>query len=162
MWLGTCAIMPLLAHPTFCRAKDIDVLTDETAARHTLSLLTSDPADGGFQHYVRVQAAKAAILPANISYAAGSVLPLAVDTAAVGLFSPTTENKGLGLAYPSLNPKHSNQVVVVWGGSSSVGALATQLTTAAGATVIATASSHNVRSTPSSSSSPNPNPRREV
>lgn len=82
-----------------------------------------------------------AILPDSITYAAGSVLPLAADTALVGLVS--SSGKGLGLPLPSLNPEPSGKTIVLWGASSSVGALVTQLAVAAGAKVIATASSHN-------------------
>ncbi|KAI7719536.1 oxidoreductase-like protein [Hortaea werneckii] len=110
---------------------------------HCTSLATGDPQDGGFQHFARVPSQTSAHLPASLTYAQGSVLPLAVDTALVGLCSPAAESKGLGLPLPSLNPSPANKTLVVWGGSSSVGALATQLATAAGAKVITTASSHN-------------------
>ncbi|KAK3107945.1 hypothetical protein LTR53_018003, partial [Teratosphaeriaceae sp. CCFEE 6253] len=91
--------------------------------------------------YSRVKAGKAAVLPKSITYAAGSVLPLALDTAAVGLYSDG--DKGLGLPPPSLDPKPSGKVLVLWGGSSSVGALVTQLAVASGVKVITTASTHN-------------------
>lgn len=106
---------------------------------HSISLVTSEPADGGFQHYTKVPAAKAAILPQNISFNSGSVLPLAFDTAVVGL----SVKGNLELPMPSLKPKSSGKTIVVWGGSSSVGALATQLAVVGGVKVIATASSHN-------------------
>jgi NADPH:quinone reductase-like Zn-dependent oxidoreductase len=80
-------------------------------------------------------------LPSKISFAEGSVLPLAIDTALVGLIGH--DGQGLGLPLPSLNPKPIGKTIVVWGGSSSVGALAIQLAAAAGARVITTASSHN-------------------
>lgn len=86
---------------------------------------------------------KAALIPDSITYNSASVLPLAVDTALVGLCSPAAEGKGLGLAFPSLTPKPSGKTIVVWGGSSSVGALAIQLATAAGAKVVAVASKAN-------------------
>ncbi|KAK0829797.1 hypothetical protein LTR73_003933 [Friedmanniomyces endolithicus] len=110
---------------------------------HTISLLSQSPQDGGFQLYSRLKANKTAILPESVSFAAGSVLPLALDTAAVGLYSPAEGAKGLGLPPPSLEPKPSGKVLVCWGGSSSVGALVIQLAVASGAKVVATASPHN-------------------
>lgn len=106
---------------------------------HAISLATNDPTNGSFQLYVKLQAAKSAILPEKISYVHGSVLPLAVDTAAVGLFA----KESLALPSPSLNPKSSGKIAVVWGGSSSVGALAIQLAAASGTKTIAVASSRN-------------------
>lgn len=108
---------------------------------HATSLASSDPTEGGFQHYVKVSSHLTAALPGSTNYAQGSVLPLALDTALVGLCSPSP--KGLGLSFPSLTPQPSNKTLVIWGGSSSVGAIATQLATAAGAKVISVASSHN-------------------
>ncbi|KAK3613751.1 hypothetical protein LTR56_027700 [Elasticomyces elasticus] len=108
---------------------------------HNISLLSQDPQDGSYQLYSRLKAAKSAILPKSISYASGVVLPLALDTAAVGLYS--SGEKGLGLPMPSLNPKPSGKTIVCWGGSSSVGALVLQLAAASGVKVVATASPHN-------------------
>lgn len=70
------------------------------------------------------------------------MLPLAFDTAAVGLYSPSSAGF-LGLPLPSLNPKPCGKAIVVWGGSSSVGALTIQLAVASGVKVITTASAHN-------------------
>lgn len=70
------------------------------------------------------------------------MLPLGLDTAATGLYD--SHDKGfLGLDYPSLNPKPSGKTIVVYGGSSSVGAQTIMLATASGAKVIAVASEHN-------------------
>lgn len=90
----------------------------------------------------QAKAAKSAIIPSSVSFAQGSVLPLALDTAAVGLYTATSEG-GLGLPLPSLNPSSSGKTIFVWGGSSSVGALVIQLAVASGAKVVATASKHN-------------------
>ena len=49
----------------------------------------------------------------------------------------------LGLPSPSLNPKPCGKTILIWGGSSSVGALAIQLAVAAGVKVITVASSRN-------------------
>lgn len=112
------------------------------ARSHTISLATNDPGDGGFQLYSKAKAGKAAVLPDSISFAEGSVIPLALDTAAVGLLTDTSEG-GLGLSYPSLKPAPTDKTIFVWGGSSSVGTLVTQLAVASGARVVTTASQHN-------------------
>lgn len=92
--------------------------------------------------YSAAVAAITAKIPDSLSFTDGAVLPLALDTAAMGLYSPSSSGF-LGLPYPSHGKKSSKDVVVVWGGSSSVGAVAIQLATASGATVVAVASSHN-------------------
>ena len=107
-----------------------------------MSLYTQKPKHGGFALYTAVDQARAAVIPQNVSFAKGSVMPLALNTAAMGLYGPT--DKGfLGLPQPSLTPSNSNKVIVVWGGASSVGALAIQLAVGSGVKVIATASSRN-------------------
>jgi len=115
----------------------------DRVAGHTISLVTSQQADGAFQLYARIKAGKSAILPESVSFNEGAVLPLALDTAAVGLYSSREEGKGFGLSLPSLDPQSSGKTIVVWGGSSSVGALVIQLAVASGAKVVAVASSHN-------------------
>jgi NADPH:quinone reductase-like Zn-dependent oxidoreductase len=107
-----------------------------------ISLLSQDPADGGFQLYSAAVAAKAAKLPSSVSFAEGVVLPLAFDTAAIGLYSPASEGF-LGLPMPSLDPKPSGKTIVIWGGSSSVGALTIQLAVASGVKVVTVASQRN-------------------
>jgi len=49
----------------------------------------------------------------------------------------------MGLEYPTLTPTQSGKTLVVYGASSSVGALAIQLAVASGVYVIAIASKHN-------------------
>ena len=49
----------------------------------------------------------------------------------------------MGLSDPSHKPSPSGKTIVVWGGSSSVGAFAIQLAVASGAKVVTTASQHN-------------------
>ncbi|KAK4500628.1 hypothetical protein PRZ48_008817 [Zasmidium cellare] len=109
---------------------------------HCVSFLTSDPNDGGFALYTSVPAVGAAKIPSSISYAQASVLPLAVDTAAVGLYSPLADGY-FELPYPSLSPSSIGKTLIVWGGSSSVGAVTTQLARASGVKVIAIASKRN-------------------
>ncbi|KAL6306662.1 putative zinc binding dehydrogenase [Sparassis latifolia] len=102
--------------------------------------LTARPQDGGFQHYTVCTSNVVSPLPASIPFKSGCVLPLALSTAAMGLY-PSTR-----LALPLPQPtklKSINKVLLIWGGSSSMGSAAIQLAVASGVTVIATASSKN-------------------
>lgn len=108
---------------------------------HSWQFFTNDIADGAFSHYCRIPAANAAILPDNFAYTQGVVLPLAIDTAAAGFY----QKDYMGLDFPTLDskPNSKGEVVVVYGGSSSVGVAAIQLAANAGYRVIATASVAN-------------------
>lgn len=93
---------------------------------------------------------KAAILPDTIPFTDGVVVPFALEAAvcALSLKTPGTAMPGvatpaLGLPYSSLEPESSGKTLVVYGGSSSVGSMTTQLATAAGIKVISVASAHN-------------------
>ncbi|KAI1613069.1 chaperonin 10-like protein [Exophiala viscosa] len=109
---------------------------------HLDNLATQKVQHGGFALYCSAPAVTVATIPSDISYADASVLPTAFDTAAVGLYSPASEGF-LGLPFPSANPPSSGKIIVVWGGSSSVGALAIQLAVASGVKVVAIAGGHN-------------------
>lgn len=110
------------------------------AVGHAWSLLTGKPEDGAFSLFSRVPAKNAAAVPAQIKFWEAAVLPMAIDTAVAGLFQgdPT-----LGLPLPTVEPTKTGEVVVVYGASGSVGSMAVQLATAAGAHVIAIASMRN-------------------
>ena len=56
---------------------------------------------------------------------------------------PGIATPALGLQYPSLEPASSNKTLIVYGGSSSVGSMTTQLATAAGLKVISITSARN-------------------
>lgn len=109
---------------------------------HAISLISQKPKNGAFQHYVAIEAAKVAKIPDSMSFDDACVIPLALDTAATGLFSERSEGY-LGLEWPTLPAKSSGKTVIVYGGSSSVGALGIQLAAATGAYVIAIASARN-------------------
>ncbi|MGO9063372.1 MAG: zinc-binding alcohol dehydrogenase family protein [Myxococcaceae bacterium] len=96
-------------------------------------------AEGGFQTYTVLLAHMATPIPESLSYESAAVLPLAVSTAACGLF----QKDALALASPSVPPKPPGQALLVWGGSTSVGSNAIQLAAAAGYEVITTASPKN-------------------
>ena len=94
---------------------------------------------GAFQNYAIVLAAATCLLPDNMSFEAGASLPLSVSTAASGLY----QKDQLNLRLPSKDPKSTGQTLLLWGGSSSVGASVIQLAVASGVEVIATASKKN-------------------
>ncbi|WP_167104770.1 zinc-binding alcohol dehydrogenase family protein [Mycobacterium sp. DL592] len=96
-------------------------------------------AEGAFQEYTVVLDRMAAPIPVAMAYENAAVLPLALSTAACGLF----QKDQLALEYPSATPKPTGKSLLVWGGSTSVGSNAIQLAVAAGYDVIATASPRN-------------------
>ncbi|GAB3605544.1 hypothetical protein GCM10027413_09530 [Conyzicola nivalis] len=96
-------------------------------------------AAGAFQSYSVVRERLASPIPDDLSFAQASVLPLALSTAACGLF----QKNQLALDHPSANPVPTGTTLLVWGGSTSVGANAIQLAVAAGYEVITTASPRN-------------------
>lgn len=98
---------------------------------------------GGFQYLVAVDEALAAPIPDHVAFDDAVVLPLALSTAAAALFE--TSQLGLDhtrLDHTRLDPSRpaDDEVVVVWGGSTSVGTNAVQLARAAGYRVVTTAS----------------------
>ena len=97
------------------------------------------PAEGAFQTYTVLLARMAAPIPATMSYEEAAVLPLALSTAACGLF----QKDHLALQHPSATAKPTGETLLVWGGSTSVGSNAIQLAVAAGYEVIATSSPRN-------------------
>jgi NADPH:quinone reductase-like Zn-dependent oxidoreductase len=119
--------------------------------RHAINLRSGRPQDGAFALYTVVPADKAAILPANIPFTDGVVVPFALEAAVCalsvtqpGTALPNVPTPALGLPYPSLaTAPPSNKTLIVYGGSSSVGSMTTQLAAAAGIHVIAIASARN-------------------
>lgn len=97
--------------------------------------------EGAFQETTVLLERLTAPTPAGLSDAQAAVLPLGASTAACALFQPAH----LGLAMPGDTdvPEGERGVVVVWGGSTSVGMNAVQLARAAGYDVVSTASPRN-------------------
>lgn len=91
--------------------------------------------EGAFQQYSILRQHCAAHLPQNISFEEGSTLPMAVTTAAWGIW------KGMGLPKPSQGKQSGG--FLVWGASSSVGATVVQIAVSLGYTVFGVCSSHN-------------------
>ncbi|WP_233188895.1 zinc-binding alcohol dehydrogenase family protein [Subtercola sp. Z020] len=101
--------------------------------------LRNSPEEGGFQRYVTVLERVCAELPDAVTFEQAAVLPLGVSTAAAGLY----EKDQLALPLPTSSPVARREVVIVWGGSTSVGSNAVQLARASGFSVIATAGRRN-------------------
>jgi NADPH:quinone reductase-like Zn-dependent oxidoreductase len=110
------------------------------AMANDIKFTADDPFHGAFQLYCRVNDDFAAKIPDNVTYTEASVLPLGLCTAAAS----THMKKNLALPYPSLNPKPTGTVVLIWGASSSVGSCAVQLALASGCEVATTSSAHNL------------------
>lgn len=100
---------------------------------------SNSSARGAFQTYTVVLERMTAPIPDAMAYVNAAVLPLALYTAASGLF----QKDQLGLEHPSANPTPTGRTLLAWGGSTSVGSNAIQLAVAAGYDVIATASPRN-------------------
>jgi NADPH:quinone reductase-like Zn-dependent oxidoreductase len=120
--------------------------------RHTINLVSGRPQDGAYALYSIVPTDKAAILPDAISFTDGVVVPFALEAAVcvlslktLGEALPGVPTPALGLPYPSLqdNVVPTGKTLVVYGGSSSIGSMVTQIATAAGIHVIALAGKHN-------------------
>lgn len=98
-----------------------------------------DVTETAFQEYPVLQADLCSHIPSSMSYESAAVIPLSVGTAAAGLF----QKDQLGLQHPSLVPQPTGKTLIVWGGSTSIGANAIQLGTAAGYEVFTTCSPKN-------------------
>lgn len=95
--------------------------------------------EGAFQTHVLLLEHMTSPLPEAMPFADAAVLPLAISTAAAGLF----EADQLALELPILDAPRLGEVVLVWGGSTSVGMNAIQLAKNAGYQVITTSSPRN-------------------
>jgi NADPH:quinone reductase-like Zn-dependent oxidoreductase len=94
----------------------------------------------GFQKYPVVLDHLVVKIPDSMRYEEACVIPLCLTTAASCLF----HKDYLALRMPSsTSHETTNQTVLIWGGSTSVGTNAIQLAVAADYEVIATASPHN-------------------
>lgn len=106
----------------------------------TSGFATKRDTEKGFQAYTVLEGVLTSELPDGMEYERAVVLPLGVTTAAAGLFN----SDFLGLRLPrEPRGEGTGEVLLVWGGASSVGTAAVQLGVAAGYTVFATASPKN-------------------
>ncbi|OAP62420.1 hypothetical protein AYL99_04623 [Fonsecaea erecta] len=111
---------------------------------HAIGLPTNEPRHGGFQEYTVVPAVGCCAIPDAMKHEEACVLPLAISTSSLALFHEAK----LGLRLPGgdaagAETSQGDEAILVWGGSSSIGALAIQLAVAAKYKVIATASPRN-------------------
>lgn len=96
--------------------------------------------EGAFQQYSTLLERLTAPTPDDLPHEHAAVFPLGLSTAACALFQP----QHLGLRMPGAPASGTpSEVVVVWGGSTSVGMNAVQLARAAGYIVVSTASAKN-------------------
>ncbi|GAB4081007.1 zinc-binding alcohol dehydrogenase family protein [Modestobacter muralis] len=100
---------------------------------------STSPAEGTFQQYTVLLERMASPIPDTLTYERAAVLPLALSTASAALFQTDL----LGLRHPTASPERTGEVLLVWGGSTSVGSNAVQLAVAAGYDVVSTASPRN-------------------
>ncbi|KAJ5428453.1 Polyketide synthase enoylreductase [Penicillium cf. griseofulvum] len=110
---------------------------------HAVSM---DPAvnkssEGAFQRYTVIRSNMVTVIPDWLSYEEACVVPLGLSTAATALF----DSDFLFLNRPGapLGRSPLPQVVLVWGGSTSVGCNAIQLAASAGYEVVTTCSPKN-------------------
>ena len=96
-------------------------------------------ADGAFQIYTVLVEHMVSTIPDTLPFERAAVIPLALSTAASGLF----QQDQLALDLPQGGRPDIPQTVLVWGGSTSVGMNGIQLARNAGYRVVATASPKN-------------------
>lgn len=104
-----------------------------------MAVITENPAEGAFQLYTLASKEAVAPIPDSLDFSHAAVLPLAVSTATVGLYTP----QQLALPLPTISTKSRGQVLLVWGGSSSVGSITVQFAKLSGYKVAATCSARN-------------------
>ncbi|KAF2151288.1 zinc-binding oxidoreductase CipB [Myriangium duriaei CBS 260.36] len=108
---------------------------------HAVGMGSQRIQDNAFQAYTIINEHMASPIPDNLPYENAAVLPLGISTAACALFQ---EAPFLQLHYPTEPAqKPTGKVVLIWGGSSTVGSNAIQLARAAGYTAVTTASTKN-------------------
>jgi len=98
---------------------------------------------GGYQKYSILAAGGTIHIPDSFSFDKAVTIPLAYWTTVVGLYSSLQIPIPLPSAGKPAPKVEAGEALLVWGGSSSVGALAIQLGVISGFSVIATASPKN-------------------
>ncbi|ETS73015.1 hypothetical protein PFICI_15190 [Pestalotiopsis fici W106-1] len=102
---------------------------------------SGDTKYGAFQEYMLGVEPFIARIPDRIEFRDAAVLPLCLCTSSAMLFS--SELMGLDLPRSAVQVNPKDEVVLIWGGSSSIGCNAIQAVKAAGYIVAATASKKN-------------------
>ncbi|BGP36149.1 hypothetical protein JCM10450v2_000047 [Rhodotorula kratochvilovae] len=109
---------------------------------HCKSLASGEPKHSAFQRFAVLDALLVSPIPATLSNDEASVLPLGLSTAAAGLYPA----QYLAVPPPHVgapNPAGKGKVLLVYGGSSSVGVCTIQLAVASGLSVVTTCSPAN-------------------
>ncbi|KZO97043.1 NAD(P)-binding protein [Calocera viscosa TUFC12733] len=107
-----------------------------------MTILGRHPKFGIYQKYCVVVVDATVAIPDSFSFDQAATLPLAYWTAALGLYTLIQLPLPLDAA-GKVTPNITGETLLVWGGSSSVGALAVQLGVISGFRVISTASPRN-------------------
>lgn len=98
--------------------------------------------ESAFQEYTVLREHLTAPIPNSMSFESACVIPMGVSTASCGLF----QEDQLALQSPSEPARESTgKILLVWGGSTSVGCNAIQLAVAAGYEVFTTCSPKNFK-----------------
>lgn len=110
---------------------------------HCSGLGTGQAKHSGFQKYSVVSALLTSPIPDSVSFDEATVLPLALSTAAAGLYQKDHLDLPLPKADATKRDVGKGKVILVYGGSSSVGSAAIQLAVASGVAVVTTCSPAN-------------------
>jgi len=116
--------------------------TGQRVLAHADFLISKKIQHASFQDLVIVPESAVVVIPDSMKFEDATVLPLAISTAAAGLYQSKKEGF-LELDLPSHSPKKSGKTILIWGGSSSVGTAAIQLAIASGLDVVTTCSKRN-------------------
>ena len=100
-----------------------------------MAIMTGDSSDAAFQTYAKCRAPMVTSISDSLTLERAAVVPLGFVTACTALF----DKQGLALSREG----QQEGVIVVWGGSSSVGSFAIQLAANSGLKVYTTASPRN-------------------
>jgi len=112
----------------------------DRVAGFAVGSMTKRHEEQAFQAYTVLKTNMSSEIPDHIPFENAAVIGLGLSTAAQALFSPDC----LGLRLPTAPKQNATgKTVLIWGGASSVGSNAIQLTVAAGYEVITTASPKN-------------------
>ncbi|KAB2573048.1 Dehydrogenase azaJ [Lasiodiplodia theobromae] len=106
------------------------------------AILSQKQGNGGFQLYSCIPEILVSPIPDDLSFEQAVVLPLALATAAAGIYGKTVLNLPLPPADGTRSTADSG-TLLVWGAASSVGTAVIQLARASGLHVVATASARN-------------------
>ncbi|GAA5879440.1 hypothetical protein JCM3774_005212 [Rhodotorula dairenensis] len=120
----------------------INVKKGDRVLAHCKGLGTGQAKHSGFQKLAVLDAFLTAPIPDSVSFDEATVLPLALSTAAAGLY----QSNHLDLPLPKPDAQKADgegKVILVYGGSSSVGSAAIQLAVASGVAVVTTCSPAN-------------------